>query len=140
DPAPVDSAGCDVGNRFGNGATANVVFTVTGGSGKYLGASGSGNLATVLTFNGGSGGSVRDTYGGVLTVPGASFDLASPIFNGARSKTVFVPKRLRTARVAYSVTATDDVDGPVPAGCKPPSGSRFRLGKTRVTCSASDSS
>jgi hypothetical protein len=41
-------------------------------------------------------------------------------------------------RVTYKVTATDDVDGPVPVACRPSSGSRFKIGRTIVTCSASD--
>ncbi|MEI7513403.1 MAG: HYR domain-containing protein [bacterium] len=36
-------------------------------------------------------------------------------------------------------TANDDVDGPVSVTCVPPSGSEFPLGKTTVTCSATDS-
>jgi hypothetical protein len=42
--------------------------------------------------------------------------------------------------VTYSVSATDDVDGPVEVSCRPPSGSRFKIGRTRVTCAAGDSS
>jgi hypothetical protein len=36
------------------------------------------------------------------------------------------------------VTATDDVDGPVPVVCTPPSGTRFPLGITSVSCTAQD--
>jgi hypothetical protein len=36
-------------------------------------------------------------------------------------------------------TATDLVDGAVPVVCTPPSGSTFRNGKTKVTCTATDS-
>src|SRR6266540_3848992 len=36
-------------------------------------------------------------------------------------------------------TASDRVDGPVEAGCKPLSGGTFPLGTTKVTCSAVDS-
>ena len=42
--------------------------------------------------------------------------------------------------VPYSASATDDVDGPVPVTCAPPSGSAFPIGTTTVVCSATDSS
>jgi hypothetical protein len=42
------------------------------------------------------------------------------------------------ATVAYSVTATDDVDGPVPVTCVPPSSSLVAIGTTTVNCTASD--
>jgi hypothetical protein len=45
-----------------------------------------------------------------------------------------------TARVRYSVSATDATDGLVPAACLPKSGSAFRVGRTSVTCTAVDSS
>jgi hypothetical protein len=41
--------------------------------------------------------------------------------------------------VSYTVTATDDVDGTVPAWCYPRSGSWFELGQTTVYCDAEDS-
>lgn len=42
------------------------------------------------------------------------------------------------AVVTYTVTATDDVDGPVAASCVPASGSTFPIGASTVTCTASD--
>lgn len=42
------------------------------------------------------------------------------------------------ARVTFSASATDRVDGPVAATCEPASGSLFPLGVTTVTCSAVD--
>jgi len=42
--------------------------------------------------------------------------------------------------VTYKVTARDAVDGAVAATCKPRSGSFFKLGRTVVTCTASDTS
>ena len=42
------------------------------------------------------------------------------------------------ASVAFTVTATDLVDGNVTATCAPPSGSTFPLGTTTVQCSATD--
>jgi hypothetical protein len=42
------------------------------------------------------------------------------------------------ARVGYTATAHDVVDGPVSVACTPDRGSRFPLGMTRITCSAAD--
>ena len=42
------------------------------------------------------------------------------------------------AAVAYSASATDDVDGPVAVTCVPTSGATFAIGTTTVTCSATD--
>ena len=116
-------------------------FTITGGTGIYAGASGSGTLARAL------GGISQDgsehgyeTWHGTLIVPGLSFDLAPPKIIGANSRTIVVRRRTRKVRVRYVVTATDDVDGPVPATCKPRSGHRFHIGRTTVLCSATDTS
>jgi hypothetical protein len=42
------------------------------------------------------------------------------------------------AVATYSATANDNVDGSVPVGCSPDSGSTFALGPTTVTCNAHD--
>lgn len=42
------------------------------------------------------------------------------------------------ARVNYSATATDNVDGDVAVDCSPASGSTFPVGATQVNCSATD--
>ncbi|MFF3334449.1 HYR domain-containing protein [Streptomyces sp. NPDC002888] len=42
------------------------------------------------------------------------------------------------APVEYTATAQDLVDGTLPTTCTPPSGSTFQLGKTTVTCTATD--
>lgn len=42
------------------------------------------------------------------------------------------------AVVTFTATANDNVDGPVPVTCVPPSGSTFSLGVTTVQCSATD--
>jgi hypothetical protein len=57
--------------------------------------------------------------------------------------TVPADKNLRTTspagvRVRYSASATDLVDGRVPASCRPASGSLFPRGATTVNCRASD--
>jgi hypothetical protein len=43
------------------------------------------------------------------------------------------------ARVTYTVTARDNVDGTVGVTCTPASGTLFKIGTTSVSCSASDS-
>ncbi len=40
--------------------------------------------------------------------------------------------------VAYTVIAGDTRDGTLQATCTPPSGSRFPIGTTTVTCTATD--
>jgi hypothetical protein len=116
---------------------ASLVFTITGGSGRYAGASGQGTLET----RGGPGTTGRntDTLGGSLTVPNLRFDTSPPVINGAVSNTVVAPRSARAIRVFYRVSARDTGRG-VPVTCKPRSGSRFKLGRTRVLCSATDSS
>jgi hypothetical protein len=112
---------------------------VTGGSGLYAGASGSG-LAEIKKHQDapGSGTSVY-TWTGTVNVPGLSFDTTPPQITGATSKTV----KTRTAkgtRVSYSVSAADATDGPVPTTCLPKSGKVFRVGRTSVTCNSVDGS
>jgi HYR domain len=112
-------------------------FTITGGAGMYAGATGTGTLSDVSygppTLLG------KDTWTGTLVVPGANFDVTPPRFSGATSKVVSA-KHVKRVRVSFKVTAHDDVDGSVPVTCVPPSGSQFRVGKTRVSCTATDSS
>jgi HYR domain len=110
-------------------------FTITGGTGAYEGASGSGTLKRVL-----SAGSGSETWDGTLVVPGLEFDLTPPRLSGVTSKTVRAPKGARRVRVTYKVTASDAVDGRVPVTCVPRSGSRFRIGRTIVSCRATDTS
>ena len=119
--------------------TATQAFTVTGGTGIYAGASGSGRIERAASFTGG-GATGSDTWIGTLVVPGVEFDLIPPALSGATSKTVRAPKGAKRVRVTYRVTAGDDVDGSVHATCEPRSGSRFPIGRTVVRCFASDSS
>jgi hypothetical protein len=118
-------------------ATSTLTYTVTGGSGKYAGGTGSGTLAipsfTESNFTG------TQSWTGTLDVPGLEFDTTAPVLHGATNKTVRT-KAKTGARVRFAVTASDAVDSSVPVACKPPSGSRFKVGKTTVKCSAADSS
>jgi hypothetical protein len=110
-------------------------FTITGGTGRFASASGSGRVEH--SFSAGAG---TDTWAGTLTVPGLAFDLAPPKLIGATAKTVSISKKAKSARVTFKVKATDAVDGAVPVSCQPRSGTKFKVGKTRVRCEATDSS
>ena len=114
-------------------------FTVTGGTGIYAGASGSGRIERAANFTGG-GAAGKDTWIGTLVVPGLEFDVTPPTLSGATSKTVRAPRGAKRVRVTYKVTASDNADGQVPVTCKPRSGSRFPIGRTVVRCSGTDSS
>jgi hypothetical protein len=117
-------------------------FTVASGSGVY--AEASGTLVSRTVIPPGNPvcrcGTARETWTGMLTAPGVDFDVTPPVLTGAVSKTIRARKRAKRIRVRYTVTARDEVDGPVPVLCTPRSGSYFKLGRTRVACSAKDSS
>jgi HYR domain len=117
---------------------ASLVYTVTGGSGIYAGASGQGTFVS----RGGPGTTDRntDTLAGGLTVAGLVFDRTPPVLSGAVSKTALAPRGASAVRVTYKVKAQDLGYGSVAVTCKPRSGSRFKLGRTRVVCSATDDS
>ena len=66
---------------------------------------------------------VRDTAPPVIQIP-PSMSVAATSPDGAV--------------VTYSATATDLVDGAVPAACLPGSGTLFAVGSTQVTCTARD--
>jgi hypothetical protein len=110
-------------------------FVVTGGTGIYQGASGQGTAERSL-----AGGRGVEVWTGTLIVPGRDFDVTPPKIEGAVPKTVRASAGAKRVRVTYSVTARDAVDGVVAAPCAPRSGSFFKLGRTAVTCRASDKS
>ncbi len=66
--------------------------------------------------------------------------MTPPTLRGAVNKTVRAPKASKRVRVIYRVIASDAVDGSVPVSCQPRSGSRFKIGRTFVECSATDTS
>jgi len=115
-------------------------FAITGGTGVYAGASGGGTLTQALEADTATGRVGSATWAGTLNVPGLDFDATRPTFSGASNKTVKAKKGAKSARVTFRVTAQDDRDGSVPVACYPKSGRRFTLGRTRVTCSTTDSS
>lgn len=114
-------------------------FTIVGGTGVYVGASGAGTVSRSLgqTATGAVG---VETWIGTLEVPGLEFDITPPTMSGVSPRTVVAPENARRVRVRYRVAARDDVDGAVPVSCKPRSGMRFGIGRTPVTCSATDTS
>jgi HYR domain len=113
-------------------------FTVTGGSGRFAGASGAG---TIDHFSNGPGFPGSDTWSGTVVVPGIEFDLTPPTITGAADERFRAPRNTHRIRVRYHVSAVDDVDGTVPVACQPKSGSFFPVGRrTVVRCSATDTS
>jgi HYR domain-containing protein len=127
--------GCWTGDNFPPAAV-----TVSGGSGRYAGASGSGVLEFhTANITGPLAGNRNVTWTGTLDVAGVTFDTTPPQITGATSRVV--KTRLAAGkRVRYSVSAADATDGPVPAACLPNSGSLFRVRRTTVTCTAVDGS
>jgi hypothetical protein len=67
---------------------------------------------------------VRDKVAPVVTVPSDTVVAGADDWHGAR--------------VTFSATASDAVDGTIPASCDPEAGSLFPLGETRVSCTAQD--
>ncbi|HEV7923429.1 MAG TPA: HYR domain-containing protein [Thermoanaerobaculia bacterium] len=65
------------------------------------------------------------------------FDGGNPIVTVPRSFAVDAVDS-RGATVKYDVTASDDIDGAIAPSCLPASGSLFPVGKTTVTCTATD--
>lgn len=123
----------------GNGVSgASMALTVTGGTGPYASASGSGTDVTDDASGIGLNGS--DTLSGNITAPSTTFDLTPPVITVKAKKTVRAPKGAKRVRVRYTASAQDAVDGPVPVKCAPKSGRKFKVGRTRVTCTATDSS
>ena len=108
-------------------------FTITGGSGIYAGASGGGTVNHRASVG-------SDTWTGTLNVPGLEFDVTPPTLSGTVNKAVRARRGSKRVRVTYRVTASDVVDGSVPVSCQPRSGSRFKIGRTFVKCSATDTS
>jgi hypothetical protein len=128
-----------ISDPVGTGVSgASLTLTVTGGTGPYAGASGSGTDVTDDASGLGLHGS--DTLSGDITAPSTTFDLTAPVISVKATKTAGAPKGVRHVRVRYTASAQDAVDGSVPLKCGPKSGSEFKVGRTRVTCTATDSS
>jgi hypothetical protein len=113
--------------------------TVSGGSGLYAGASGSGVLGYVNHLLGSGVGTSKITWTGTLNVAGLTFDTTAPQIAGATPKSVKT-RSAKGTRVRYAVSATDATDGSVQPACTPKSGGVFRVGRTTVSCTAVDGS
>jgi HYR domain len=114
-------------------------FTITGGTGVFAGASGSGIVSrSRVRCCPGFG---TDNWDGTITAPGLVVDLTPPTIQGAHNRVVRAPRTARRIRVRYKVTALDAIDGALRPTCRPRSGSRFRVGRrATVRCSVSDHS
>ena len=114
-------------------------FTITGGSGIYAGASGGGtvNHRASSTPSGSAG---TDTWTGTLKCAWAGIRRDAAHAQRRRQQEVRARRGSKRVRVTYRVTASDAVDGSVPVSCQPRSGSRFKIGRTFVKCSATDTS
>jgi hypothetical protein len=127
-----------------NGVTALLEGRIVRGTQKFAGALGSLKVTNHLDppscGTDGCQGSATDTWTGTLVVPDFEFDLTPPVLRGAAPKSVTAPRKAKFLRVRYSVTAQDAVDRSVPASCQPASSGRFKIGRTKVTCTAKDSS
>ncbi len=131
----IAASGCWTSDNFPPAAV-----TVSGGSGRYAGATGDGSWEFHLANITGPLAGFRDvTWTGTLNVAGLAFDLTPPVIAGATSKVVKT-KLASGVRVRYSVTAADATDGAVATACLPKSGSLFPVGRRTVTCNATDTS
>jgi hypothetical protein len=126
------SQGCQ---PFPEGSSGAVQWHLESGTGAFAGATGSGTAS----FSAGTSPPLNVQWSGALTVAGYAFDTTAPAFSPVATRRVGI-RRGRGAHVRYTVTAQDAVDGNLPVACTPPSGYFFLLGKTPVTCSATDSS
>jgi hypothetical protein len=91
-------------------------------------------------YYGNNAGRLEVVASGVLDGPGMALDTGAPELFEARGQTVIAPRGKQRARVSYHPYAIDAVDSEVPVMCTPASGSFFRVGRTAVTCSATDTS
>jgi hypothetical protein len=135
----IDMATQSTGCLVNGNVVRSTEAIVSGGSGKYAGASGSGTLDYDVKERGLGTGFAFIAWTGTLNVGGLTFDTTPPQIVGAKSRAV-TTRSAKGARVRYSVSAADATDGPVPAVCTRASGSIFRVGRTTVTCTFVDSS
>jgi hypothetical protein len=91
-------------------------------------------------YYGNNAGRLEVVASGVLDGAGSALDKAAPQLYVARNDAVTAPRGKKLARVRFTVYAADKVDGDLPVTCTPPSGSFFKVGRTKVTCFATDAS
>jgi hypothetical protein len=126
------SEGCPSVNE-GTGATVQIMFA-PGSSGAFGTATakfGQVNISAIKTEP------VR--WSGTLAIPNVTFDTTRPKIAHVEKKVVKIHRGQR-GRAFYKVAARDAVDGLLKAKCRPRSGSFFPIGRTRVACSATDTS
>ena len=124
------SEGCPSINE-GTGATVKIMFAPGSASGTATAKFGQANVSAIKTEP------VR--WSGTLAIPNVTFDTTPPKIAHVAAKVVKIHRGHR-ARAFYKVAATDAIDGLLKAKCRPRSGSFFPIGRTRVTCSATDTS
>ncbi len=156
-PVAGSVGGAGTGGAGGRGSFRNAEAGAGGGGGGYFGGGGGGggNFAGggYSGGGGGGGGSSYTPFGatGVSmgTAPGIPSvtitwtfpDTTPPVISAPSSVVVQTTNPGQSAAVAsFTVTAIDDVDGPVVPVCDIPSGSTFPMGSTTVTCTATDAS
>jgi HYR domain len=91
-------------------------------------------------YYGNNDGRLEVVASGVLDGPDVRLDTKAPELFGAASQAVTAPRGKRRVRVRFHPYALDAIDGELPVTCTPASGSFFRVGRTAVTCSATDTS
>jgi HYR domain-containing protein len=91
-------------------------------------------------YYGNNSGDLELVVAGVLDGPSFRVDTTAPQLSGAHNRSVKVRRGAKRARVRFLVFAYDAVDGDVGVICTPRSGSLFKLGRTKVVCSATDAS
>jgi putative cell wall-binding protein len=96
-----------------------------------------GTTTVTCTATDDSGNTATDTF--TVTVAPEGTDTTLPVIDNVPTDITEEATGPGGAVVTYAnPTATDDVDGLVPVGCDPSSGSTFPLSTTTVTCTAED--
>ncbi|MFJ8603066.1 HYR domain-containing protein [Streptomyces shenzhenensis] len=137
------SVGGSVGGDDGTGGA-----TAGAGGNRNGGQNDGGDRTGGQDSNGNDGSEDSDEDGGVGTaaVPEDYQERITITVNDVTAPVVTVVDRTvgatggNGAVIDFTATAEDAVDGTLPATCNPASGSRFPVGTTRVTCTATDSS
>jgi HYR domain len=122
--------------REQNGGYRAVIaaWRILGGTGAYAGATGRGHESVRI-----EGDQVFIHLHGDVTVDALEFDTTRPVLEAVPE--VVRVRSSRPAVVRYRVPVGRDAGGgPVTVRCTPPSGSRFRVGRTVVRCEAVDAS
>jgi len=115
-----------------NTATGSATTNASGVATFTYAGNNSGQDTIVASFpNGGASNTVTQDWTGAAT------DTAPPVLTLPANITVEATSAAG-AVVNYVATASDAVDGAVPPSCAPASGSAFPLGKTTVSCTATD--